>query len=435
MRNLPPAPKLRDVLITGCAELLTLRGSAPRRGLALGDLGIIRDAALLIRNGRIAAIGTRRRIESLRESRRARKLDLGGCVVLPGFVDSHTHLIHAAARAAEYEQRISGASYEEIARAGGGIHNSAHKLRGASSGDLKHRALAHLAKFAAHGTTTLEAKSGYGLTWESERKILMILRELEREQPLDIARTFLGAHVVPREYRNRAGKTPEAYVELICHQWLPRVAEESLAEFCDVFCDLGAFTVAQSRKILTAARACGLGLRLHAEQLARTGAAKLAVEMHAASADHLEKVSAGDIRALAHSNVTCTLLPGCCFHLGLAHYGPARKLIEAGAIVAIATDFNPGTSPTLSMPMILSLACTQMRMTPAEVIAAATINAAYSLGRHDCIGSLEVGKFADLAAFDVDDYREIPYYFGVNHCSLTMKRGQIIYARERSSRA
>ena len=434
MRKLPPAPKLRDVLITGCAELLTLRGSAPRRGLALGDLGIIRDGALLIRNGRIAAIGTRRRIESLRESRRARKLDLGGCVVLPGFVDSHTHLIHAAARAAEYEQRISGASYEEIARAGGGIHNSAHKLRGASSGDLKHRALAHLAKFAAHGTTTLEAKSGYGLTWESERKILVILRELEREQPLDIVRTFLGAHVVPREYRNRAGKTPEAYVEVICRQWLPRVAEESLAEFCDVFCDRGAFTVAQSRKILTAARACGLGLRLHAEQLARTGAAKLAVEMHAASADHLEKVSAGDIRALAHSNVTCTLLPGCCFHLGLAHYGPARKLIEAGAIVAIATDFNPGTSPTLSMPMILSLACTQMRMTPAEVIAAATINAAYSLGRHNRIGSLEVGKFADLAAFDVDDYREIPYYFGVNHCSLTMKRGQIIYARERSSR-
>lgn len=434
MRKLPHAPKLRDVLITGCAELLTLRGSAPRRGLALGDLGIIRDGALLIRNGRIAAVGPRRRIESLRESRRARKLDLGGVVVLPGFVDSHTHLIHAAARAAEYEQRISGASYEEIARAGGGIHNSAHKLRGASSGDLKHRALAHLAKFAAHGTTTLEAKSGYGLTWESERKILVILRELEREQPLDIVRTFLGAHVVPREYRNRAGKTPEAYVEVICRQWLPRVAEESLAEFCDVFCDRGAFTVAQSRKILTAARACGLGLRLHAEQLARTGAAKLAVEMHAASADHLEKVSAGDIRALAHSKVTCTLLPGCCFHLGLAHYGPARKLIEAGAIVAIATDFNPGTSPTLSMPMILSLACTQMRMTPAEVIAAATINTAYSLGRHDCIGSLEVGKFADLAAFDVDDYREIPYYFGVNHCSLTMKRGQIIYARERSSR-
>ncbi|MGH9731140.1 MAG: imidazolonepropionase [Candidatus Acidiferrales bacterium] len=420
-------PRRKDILITGCAELLTLRGAAPRRGKALAELDIIRDGALLIRDGRIAAVDARVRIESLREARHARQIDLGGRVVLPGFVDSHTHLVFPGSRAAEYEQRISGATYEEIARAGGGIHNSAHKLRGATSGDLKRRALAHLAQFAAHGTTTLEAKSGYGLTWESERKILLVLRELEREQQLDIVRTFLGAHVVPHEYRNNKDKTPDAYVELICRQWLPQVATENLAEFCDVFCDRGAFTVAQARKILTAARGCGLGLRLHAEQLARTGAARLAVEMHAASADHLEKLSAGDIRALARSNVTCTLLPGCCFHLGLAQYGPARKLIDAGAIVALATDFNPGTSPTLSIPMILALACTQMRMTPAETIAATTINAAYSLGRHDRIGSLEVGKFADLAAFDVDDYREIPYYFGVNHCVLTMKRGQIVY--------
>jgi len=427
-------PRRKDVLITGCAELLTLRGAAPRRGRALGDLGIIRDGALLIREGRIAAVGSRRRIERLPESRRARKLDLGGRVVLPGFVDSHTHLIHAASRAAEYEQRISGATYEEIASSGGGILNSARKLRNATPAELKRRALAHLARFGAHGTTTLEAKSGYGLTWESERKILLVLRDLEREQPLDIVRTFLGAHVVPHEYRNRARKTPDAYVDLICREWLPRVAAENLAEFCDVFCDRGAFTVAQSRRILTAARACGLSLRLHAEQLVRTGAARLAVEMHAASADHLEKISSGDIRALAHSDVTCTMLPGCCFHLGLAHYGPARKLIDAGAIVGLATDFNPGTSPTLSMPAILSLACTQMRMTPAEAISATTINAAYSLARHDRIGSLEVGKFADLAAFDVDDYREIPYYFGVNHCSLTMKRGRIIYAQKRSSK-
>ncbi len=434
MRKLPVAPKPKDILITGCAELITLCGAVPRRGRALGDLDVIRDGALLIRDGRITAVGPRRRIESLRKSRRVRKIDLGGRVVLPGFVDAHTHLVFPASRAAEYEQRISGATYEEIARAGGGIHNSAQKLRGTSSRDLKRRALAHLAQFAAHGTTTLEAKSGYGLTWESERKILLVLRELEREQPLNIVRTFLGAHVVPHEYRHRAGKTPDAYVDLVCRQWLPRVATDNLAEFCDVFCDRGAFTVAQARRILTAARTCGLGLRLHAEQLAHTGAAKLAVEIHAASADHLEKISSSDIRALAHSNVTCTLLPGCCFHLGLAQYGPARKLIDAGAIVALATDFNPGTSPTLSMPMILSLACTQMRMTPAEAIAAATINAAYSLGRHDRIGSLEVGKFADLAAFDVDDYREIPYYFGVTHCSLTMKRGQVIYSRERSSR-
>jgi len=427
----PHATSATGWLITGCAEILTLRGAAPRRGRALADLGTIRDGALLIRDGRIAAAGPRRRVERLPESRRARKLDLGGRVVLPGFVDSHTHLVFAASRAAEYEQRIAGASYEEIARSGGGILSSVRKLRQATSAELKISALGHLAEFAAHGTTTIEAKSGYGLTWESERKILLLLRELEREQPLEIVRTFLGAHVVPPEFRAPSRKRADEYVDLLCRRWIPQVAAEQLAEFCDVYCDRGAFRVAQGRKILTAARACGLGLRIHAEQLARTGAARLAVELHAASADHLEKVSSGDIRALARSNVTCTMLPGCCFHLGLAHYGPARKLIDAGAIVALATDFNPGTSPTVSMPMILSLACTQMRMTPGEAIAAATITAAYSLGRADRIGSLEVGKFADLAAFDVASYREIPYYFGVNHCSLTMKRGEIIYSRLR----
>jgi imidazolonepropionase len=419
----------RDVLLTNCAEIVTLRGPAPRRGRALGELGVIRDGALLIRRERIAAVGPRLRIEQLPASRRARKIDLADRVVLPGFVDSHTHLIHAASRAAEYEQRISGATYEEIARAGGGILSSVRNLRRASPSLLKSRALAHLAQFAAHGTTTIEAKSGYGLDWPSERKILLTLRELAREQADEIIPTFLGAHVVPPEFRGK-GKSADAYVDLMCRQWLPRVAAENLAEFCDVFCDRGAFTVEQSRRILTAARACGLGLRLHAEQLAHTGAAKLAIELHASSADHLEKISASDIRALAHSNVTCTLLPGCCFHLGLAHYAPARRLIDASAIVALATDFNPGTSPTLSMPMILSLACTQMRMTPAEAITAATINAAYSLGAHERIGSLEVGKFADIAVFDVADYREIPYHFGVNHCWLTIKRGRVIYSHQ-----
>ncbi|HEV2422661.1 MAG TPA: imidazolonepropionase [Candidatus Acidoferrales bacterium] len=427
---MPNSRRAPDQLLTNCSQILTLRGPAPRRGRALADPGIISDGALLIRDGRVAAVGPRRPIERLPESRRAGKLDLAGRVVIPGFVDSHTHLVHPCSRAAEYEQRISGATYEEIARTGGGILNSVRKLRAAPAAHLKSRALAHLAQFAAHGTTTLEAKSGYGLDWLSERKILSLVRELNRQQCLEIVPTFLGAHVVPAEFRNRTGKTPEAYIDLICREWLPRVATENLAEFCDVFCDRGAFTVAQSRKVLTAARACGLGLRLHAEQLTRTGAARLAIQMHAASADHLEKLAASDIRALAGSDVTCTMLPGCCFHLGLAHYGPARQLIDAGAIVALATDFNPGTSPTVSMPMILSLACTQMHMTPAEALAAATINAAYSLRRHDRIGSLEVGKFADLAVFDVADSREIPYYFGVNHCVLTMKRGRVIASRD-----
>jgi imidazolonepropionase len=416
-----------DWLITGCSQLLTLRGAIPRRGKALLELGIIRDGAMLVHGDRIAAIGPRRRIEKLRQARRAEKLDLGGRVVLPGFVDSHTHLIFPATRAKEYEERIAGASYEEIARKGGGIRSTVANLRSAPVSALKTRALAHLKDFAAHGTTTIESKSGYGLNWKSELKILELLSELHQEQPLDIHSTFLGAHVVPHEFRSK----PNAYVDLLVNRWIPTVAMAGLAEFCDVFCDRGAFTVPQARRILSAGRAGGLVPRLHAEQLAHTGAARLAIEMQAASADHLEKINAADIHALSLSNVVCTLLPGCCFHLGLSHYAPARKLIDEGAIVGIATDFNPGTSPTVSMSMILSLACTQMRMTPAEAISAATINPAYSLRRHDRVGSLEVGKYADLAAFDVADYREIPYHFGVNLCSLTMKRGAIIHSKNR----
>ena len=415
-----------SLLLTNCSQLVTLRGPAPRRGKALANAGIIRNGAVLIENGKLAAVGPRAEIEALPEALAAEKLDAGGRIALPGFVDSHTHLVFAASRAEEYEMRIAGASYEEIARNGGGILSSVKRLRAATEESLQQRALAALQQFAAHGTTTVEAKSGYGLDAASELKTLRIHRELKRAQPLDIVSTFLGAHVVPPEYRRR-GKNADDYVELVAQELIPEVAREGLAEYCDVFCDRGAFTVKQARRILTAGRACGLQPRLHAEQLARTGATQLGVELHAASCDHLEKINRADIRALAKSDTVATLLPGCCFHLGLAHYAPARELIEAGAIVGLATDYNPGTSPTLSMPMILSLACTQMRMTPAEALGAATINAAYSLGRQKQTGSIEVGKLADLAVFDLDDYREIPYYFGVHHCRLTLKRGKAIY--------
>jgi imidazolonepropionase len=416
----------QPLLITGCKELLTLRGSVPRRGKAMQDLGIVRDGAILVRGGTIIATGPRRQVARLSEARSANKLDLGGRVVLPGLVDSHTHLIFAASRAAEYEQRIAGASYEKIARQGGGILSTVRALRGTKPKELKTRALAALRQFAAHGTTTLEAKSGYGLDTGSELEILRLMSELHQEQPLDIHSTFLGAHVVPPEFRGRA----DAYVDFLLRELIPSVALSGLAEFCDVFCDRGAFTVAQARRILTTARACGLVPRLHAEQLSRTGAARLAIELEAASADHLEKINSADIRALAASNVVATLLPGCSFHLGLESYPPARKLLDAGAVVALATDYNPGSSPTLSLPMIMSLACSQMRMSPAEAITAVTINAAFSLRRHARIGSIEVGKYADLAVFDVEEYREIPYYFGVNYCVMTIKRGEIIYSRE-----
>lgn len=415
--------------MTGCRQLLTLRGEGPRRGTALRELGMVKNGAVLVRDGRIAVVGTEAQVKRAarnlppKERRHIRELDAQGAVALPGFVDSHTHLVFPASRANEYEMRIAGATYEQIAAAGGGIVSTVARLRRASPASLRQRARVSLAHMAAHGTTTVEAKSGYGLDAASEMKILRLHRELAKAQPLEIVSTFLGAHVVPPEFRDR----PDDYVDLLCRKLIPQIATEGLAEYCDVYCDRGAFTVERSRHILTAARACGLGLRLHAEQLMRTGAAQLAVELHAASADHLEQINSDDIRALAASDVTCTLLPGCCFHLGLQHYGPARALIAAGAIVALATDFNPGTSPTLSMPMVLSLACTQMRMTPAEAIAAATVNAAYALGRADRIGSLEVGKFADVALFNVEDYREIPYYFGVNHCVLTLKRGKVVW--------
>ena len=415
-------------MLTGCAQLLTLRGPLPRRGRALGELSTVRDGAVLVRDGCIAAVGTRAAVERAcrklpaRVRRTTRRIDAGGRVVLPGFVDSHTHLLFPASRADDYEARIAGASYEQIARRGGGILSTVRKLRRAAPQELQRRACRFLDQFAAHGTTTVEAKAGYGLDLASERKSLRLLRELHQEHAVDVVSTFL-AHVVPPEYRAR----PDAYVDYVARQMIPAVALEGLAEFCDVFCDRGAFTVTQSRRILTAGRACGLVPRIHAEQLARTGAARLAIALQAASADHLEHVSRADIRALARSDVVCTLLPGCCFHLGLKRYPPARELIAAGAIVALATDFNPGTSPTLNMQMILSLACTQLGMTPAEAVAAATSNGAYALRRHDRVGSLEVGKYADLAVFDLADYREIPYYFGVNHCWMTLKRGRVIW--------
>jgi imidazolonepropionase len=387
---------------------------------------MIDDGAVLVREGLIVATDTRARIESRKDARRAEKIDVGGRVILPGFVDSHTHLVHAASRAEEYELKIQGVSYEEIARTGGGILNSVKRLRAATSDALKRRALAALQEFAAYGTTTVEAKSGYGLDVASELKILQLHRELNRAQPLEIVSTFLGAHVLPAGYR-RSPDGPERYVELLTEQLLPEVVNEGLAEFCDAFCDRGAFTRSQSTRILSKGQQHGLVPRLHAEQLSRTGAAQLAVELEAASCDHLEHINSSDIRRLAESRTVATLLPGCDFHLGWKEYAPARKLIEAGAIVALATDYNPGTCPTLSMPMILSLACTQLRMTPAEAIAAATINAAFALRRGKRIGSLEAGKQADLAVFAVEDYREIPYYFGMNRCWMTMKRGEIIH--------
>jgi len=413
------------ILLTNIGQLVTPQGTEPRRGRAMGELRIVRNAAVLMAGGKIVAAGQRRNVEKHPAARGAKRLDAGGRVALPGFVDSHTHLAFAGSRAADYEQRIAGATYEQIARGGGGILSTVRALRAASDEELYALAERRWRAMLAHGTTTLEAKSGYGLALKHELRTLRVYKRLRDEAGAEVISTFLGAHVVPPEYAKRR----DACAELLIHKMIPQAAREGLAEFCDAFCDRGAFTLAETRRILTAARVCGMGLRIHAEQLTRTGSAALGVKLHAASVDHLECINAPDIRALAKSGVTCTLLPGCNFHLGLHHFAPARKLIDAGAIVALATDFNPGSSPTLNMQMVLSIACTQMRMTPAEAVTAATLHGAVALGRADRVGSIEPGKQADIALYDVNDYREIPLYFGVNHCAATIKRGTVAYFR------
>jgi len=415
-------------LIRGASQLLTLRGDpGPRRGEALRELGIVPKGAVLVRGGVVIDAGPARRIEKLPAARRAREIDAGGCVVMPGFVDSHTHLVFGRPRLADYEMRLAGASYAEIAAAGGGIRWSVDAVRAMPPARLEAQARATLAAMARHGTTTVEAKSGYALDEAGELKVLRLLAKLNGD-PLDIAPTYLGAHIPPPEYCD----DPDAYINWMAAAMMPGIRRRGLARFVDVYCDTGAFTLDQARSYLQHAQALGFGLKIHAEQFTRTGAARLAVELGAASADHLEQAGDEDIRALAQSNTIATLLPGSVFHLSLGRYAPARALIDAGAAVALATDFNPGTSPTYSMQMVLSLACTEMRMSPAEAIAAATVNGAHALGCADRVGSIEPGKQADLLLLHVSDYRELPYYFGTNNVHMTFKRGVILPCPPRS---
>ncbi len=421
-----PRHPSRPLFFRNATQLLTLAGPpVPRRGAALGELGIIRDGAVLTLRSKILRVGPTGELEAEARRWRAQVIDCRGRLVMPGFVDCHTHLVFAGSRVDDYEQRIHGRSYEEIAAAGGGIGLSARQLREATPQELLAQASRFLREFAAHGTTTVEVKSGYGLDIAGEMKILEVVRRLRRISPLELVPTLLAAHALPPEYKGRS----KGYVNLMSRRLIPAVARKKLAEFVDCFCDRGAFSVAECRQVLGAGIRHGLVPRVHAEQLSRTGASRLAVELGAASADHLDHVTEADIRALARSDVVATLLPGANFHLGLGIYPPARQLIDAGAVVALATDFNPGTSPTLNMQFILSLACSALRMTPAEAVTAATINAAYSLRRADRLGSLEPGKQADLVVMDASDYREIPYYFGWNHCVMTVKRGRVIFER------
>lgn len=410
---------MNSLAVIHAAQLVTLAGpKRPRVGAEMADLAIIRDGGMLIHDGKIDSVGPSDEVE--KKSRGAEIVDAGGRVVLPGFVDAHTHLVFAGNRLDDFERRAHGESYEQISKAGGGIWSTVEKTRAASDHDLLVQAKKHADWFLRCGTTTVEAKSGYGLTLEDELKILRVMERLNKETPLEIVPTFLGAHAVPR------GMDADEYVELMLAQMLPRIAREKLAEFCDVFCERGYFDVERSRRILTAAREFGLRLRIHADQLSNSGGAKLAAELEATTADHLEKTDGHGIAAMKSAGVQPVLLPGSVYALGSSDYPRAREMIEAGLAVVIATDFNPGSSPTPSMPMILSLACTQMKMSPAEATTAATINGAYSLNRGSTIGSMEQGKLANFAIFDCEDYRELAYWFGVPQTHSVYVRGKRI---------
>ena len=380
---------------------------------------------MLVRGELIEAVGRRREIEALITGD-CEVVDAHHRIVLPGFVDAHTHPVFAGIRANEFEQRASGATYREIAARGGGIRSTVRVTRNASQNDLVKAGRRYADWFLRGGTTTVEAKSGYGLTLEDELKILRAIKQLDEETPLRYVPTFLGAHDTPAEYGSRRGM----YVNLVINEMLPRVAEEKLAEYCDVFCEAGIFSTDESWQILSAARCHGLGLRVHADQLSLSGGAKLAAELNATTADHLEHTDVKGIMALHAAKVQPVLLPGSVYALGSNQYPAARAMIDAGLALVLATDFNPGSSPTPSMTMILSIACTHMKMTPAEAISAATINAAYSLGRGGEIGSLEKGKRADFVIHDASDYRELAYFFGIEHPWRVYASGKPAFSRD-----
>ena len=448
-----------DLLIARASQLLVIlpHDDGPQRGTRLGDLGLIEDGAVAIRGEQIVAVGPTSDLAAQFKAKQV--IDAAGKVVMPGFVDPHTHVVWAGDRAAEFEQRIAGATYLEIMNAGGGIMATVRKTRAASVEQLVEETHPRLERMLAHGSTTVEAKTGYGLETAAELRMLEAIDRLDAEHPIDLVPTFIGAHAIPAEYRGRE----DAYTDLVVNEMLPAVRESPIANrlsliayrisqdtpsgdkpyaisdkpsaisdtlYCDVFCEEGAFTLAQSRKILEAARALGFDLKIHADEFAPLGGTQLAVELGAASADHLVVTPPHEIEALGRSNTVAVSLPGTPFGLGQTAFTPAQAILGAGGILALATDCNPGTTWCESMQMVIAVACRYLRITPAQAIVASTLNAAHAIGLGERIGSLQAGRQADVVILDAPDYRHVGYRYGVNLVEKVIKRGRIVAGRE-----
>lgn len=416
------AAAVSELLFVNARQVVTCAGPGRARiGREMSALEILTDAAVAVKGDRIVAVGPRKELE--KKFADAESVDCSHRVLMPGLVDSHTHSIFARPRFEEQELRAAGIDYKEIARRGGGIHSSVKHLRACSEEELDAYARPRLMRLASYGTTTVEVKSGYGLSVAEELKILRVIEKLASTLPLRIIPTWLGAHEIPLEYREKAAGRSE-YIDLLIHDLLPLVVREKLARFADVFCEPGVFTIEETRAILGAARDAGLSIKLHADELDGSGGAELAGELGATSADHLAAISPAGIEALAAAGTVATLLPGTMLFLGRSKHAPARALIEAGAPVALATDFNPGTSPTFNFPLILTLGVSQLRMSASESIIAATVNGAAALGVADKTGQIAAGYSADIALFEADDFREIAYWYGDRRCTASWCRGK-----------
>jgi imidazolonepropionase len=420
---MPKKKKKTTLLIKNIGQLITMQGPVPRRGKTMSDIGLVENGAIAVSGDEITAVGKSDDISGKVEpAENCVVVSADGKVVTPGLVDPHTHPVFARTREKEFEMRLAGKSYMEIGQAGGGIRSSVRHLREATDENLYKKAGKTIDLMMSYGVTSIEAKSGYGLSTKSEIKSLEVLSRLNENEPVDIYPTFLGAHEIPDEYQN----SREEYVNLVIDEMIPEVARRKLALFCDVFCEDGVFTVAESRKILKAAAKSGLKSKIHADELKSTGGAELAVEMGAVSADHLVYISEKGLEMMAASETVAVLLPGTSFALGLDEAAPAREMIDKGVIVSLSTDCNPGSSMTESMPMIISLAALKLKMTAAESLSAVTVNAACAIGKGKTLGRLKEGLPADITVWDMDDYRELPYHYGVNLVKKVIKNGKVV---------